>query len=114
MSNVNDANNGAQAAKENVDTSMAGETPEKLDKGKGKAAEQMPVDDSEESGEEEGDAEVEEPDEDNMEEIDSENIMGSRTRGKTIDYAEAAKQMDQDDDDEDDDDDYEDEEMKDN
>ena len=53
MSNVNDANNGAQAAKENVDTPMAGETPEKLDKGKGKAAEQMPVDDSEESGEEE-------------------------------------------------------------
>ncbi|KAI7073163.1 hypothetical protein KC343_g22076, partial [Hortaea werneckii] len=52
--------------------------------------------------------------EDNMEEIDSDNIMGSRTRGKTIDYAEAAKQMDQDDDDEDDDDDYEDEEMKDN
>ena len=53
MSNINDANNGAQAAKENVDTPMAGETPEKLDKGKGKAAEQMPVDDSEESGEEE-------------------------------------------------------------
>lgn len=53
MSNVNDANNSAQTAKENVDTPMAGETPEKLDKGKGKAAEQMPVDDSEESGEEE-------------------------------------------------------------
>ncbi|RMY90723.1 hypothetical protein D0861_03538 [Hortaea werneckii] len=58
MSNVNDANNGAQAAKENVDTPMAGETPEKLDKGKGKAAEQMPVDDSEESGEEEASAHI--------------------------------------------------------
>lgn len=49
-----------------------------------------------------------------MEEIDGSNIVGSRTRGKTIDYAEAAKQMEQDDDDEEDeDDDYEDDEMKD-
>lgn len=42
-----------------------------------------------------------------MEEIEQENIMGSRTRGKTIDYAEAAKQMPEDDEDEDEDDDYE-------
>lgn len=49
MSNITDATNGA----ETVNTPMAGETPEKLDKGKGKAAEEMPVDESEEDEEEE-------------------------------------------------------------
>jgi hypothetical protein len=42
-----------------------------------------------------------------MEEIDETNIMGARTRGKTIDFAEAAKNM-EDDDDEDDDEDFQD------
>ena len=58
---------------------------------------------------------MEEPDEDNMEEIDTENIVNSRTRGKNIDYAEAAKQMEGDDDDEEEDEDFhaEDEEMRD-
>ena len=42
-----------------------------------------------------------------MEEIDQDNIMGRRTRGKNIDFAQAAKEMD-DDEDEDDDDDFED------
>lgn len=43
-----------------------------------------------------------------MEEIDTDNIVGSRTRGKNIDYAEAAKQLDgNDDDDEEDDEDFE-------
>ena len=53
---------------------------------------------------------VEEPDEDNMEEIDMDNIVGSRTRGKNIDYAQAAKDLEGEDDDEDDeeDDDFED------
>lgn len=60
--------------------------------------------------------EVEEPDEDNMEEIDEENIVSSRTRGKNIDFAQAAKDLeDEDDDEEDDDEDFEeeDEEMAD-
>ena len=43
-----------------------------------------------------------------MEEIDTENIVGSRTRGKTIDFAEAAKNVEEDDEDDEDDDDFED------
>lgn len=48
-----------------------------------------------------------------MQEIETENIIGSRTRGKTIDYAAAAENMDEgdlDDYDEDEDDDFEEEE----
>ena len=60
---------------------------------------------------------MEEEDEDNMEEIDTENIIGSRTRGKNIDWNKAAEDNkdDLDDDDDDDDDDFEekDEDMKD-
>ena len=48
-----------------------------------------------------------------MEEIDTSNIVGSRTRGKNIDYAEAAKNMEEDDEDDEDDDDFQDEEMAD-
>jgi hypothetical protein len=58
-----------------------------------------------------GEGEVEEPDEDNMEEIDMDNIVGSRTRGKNIDYAEAAKKLEEEqgeDEDDEDDDDFED------
>jgi hypothetical protein len=43
-----------------------------------------------------------------MEEIDEENIMGRRTRGRNIDFAEAAKNLDGDDDDDDDDGDFDD------
>jgi hypothetical protein len=44
-----------------------------------------------------------------MEEIDLDNIVGTRTRGKAIDYAEAAKNMEEDDDEDDEeDDDFED------
>lgn len=39
-----------------------------------------------------------------MEQIDETNIVGSRTRGKNIDFAEAAKNMEEDDDEDDDDD----------
>jgi len=43
-----------------------------------------------------------------MEEISTENIVGSRTRGKTIDYAKAAAEdKDLPDDDEEDDEDFE-------
>ena len=47
---------------------------------------------------------MEEEDEDNMEEIDTGNIVGSRTRGKSIDFAKANQADDlpeSDDDDED-------------
>lgn len=43
-------------------------------------------------------------DDDTMEEIDTSNIVQSRTRGKTIDYAKAAEELPEEDDDEDDDD----------
>ena len=55
--------------------------------------------------------EAEEEDEDNMEEIDTDNIIsdGRRTRGKAIDFAKAAEEAagELDDDDDDDDDDFE-------
>jgi len=62
-----------------------------------------------------------EADEDNMEEIDPDNIIGGRTRGKVIDWTEAEQKSKEagdelgDDDDEDDDDDFvdPDDEMKD-
>lgn len=47
-----------------------------------------------------------------MEEIDTDNIVGSRTRGKNIDYAQAAKELEgqeEDDEDEDEDEDFVDE-----
>ena len=56
---------------------------------------------------------MEEADEDNMEEIDTENIVSSRTRGKNIDYAQAAKELEDDEDDEDDDDFQDDDMMED-
>jgi hypothetical protein len=43
-----------------------------------------------------------------MEEIDLDNIVGSRTRGKNIDYAQAAKELEDDDEDDEEDDDFED------
>jgi Histone chaperone domain CHZ len=62
---------------------------------------------------------ADEPDEDNMEEIDTGNIIqdGRRTRGRKIDFSKAAEELPEEDDDEDDDDDFEagdeDDEMKD-
>jgi hypothetical protein len=49
-----------------------------------------------------------------MEEIDTDNIVPGRTRGKAIDYAEAAKQLgdDEEEDDEDDEDFEEDDAME--
>lgn len=54
-------------------------------------------------------AEDEDEDEDNMEEIDTANIVDQRSRGKQIDWAEAEEKLraegeDMDDDDEDDED----------
>ena len=46
-----------------------------------------------------------------MEEIDQSNIVGSRTRGKTIDYSKAAQELGEDEDEEDEDED-EDEDME--
>jgi hypothetical protein len=50
---------------------------------------------------------ADEPDEDNMEEIDLDNIIGRRTRGRNIDFAKAAEELPEDDEDEDEDDDFE-------
>ena len=50
---------------------------------------------------------AEEEDEDNMEEIDPDNIVGTRTRGKQIDYAKAAAEDELGEDEDDDDDDFE-------
>lgn len=52
---------------------------------------------------------ADEPDEDNMEEIDTSNIIsgGRRTRGRQIDFAKAAEELPEEDDDEEDDDDFE-------
>lgn len=52
---------------------------------------------------------VDEADDDNMEEIDTSNIIsgGRRTRGRQIDFAQAAKDLPEDEEDEDDDGDFE-------
>lgn len=42
-----------------------------------------------------------------MEEIDTNNIVGRRTRGRQIDFAKAAQELPEDDEDEEDDDDFE-------
>lgn len=51
---------------------------------------------------------ADEPDDDNMEEIDQDNIIpdGRRTRGRTIDFAKASAELPEEEDDEDDDDDF--------
>jgi hypothetical protein len=49
-------------------------------------------------------AEPEEDDNDNMEEIDPSNIIGSRTRGKNIDFTKANAELGEDEDEEDDED----------
>ncbi|KAH6642716.1 histone H2A.Z-specific chaperone CHZ1 [Boeremia exigua] len=88
-------------------------------KGKGKAPQQDNLEESDDSSDESAGEEVavepEEADEDNMEEIETSNIIhGSRTRGKTIDFAKANEELG-DDDEEDEDDDFvdPDDEMKD-
>jgi Histone chaperone domain CHZ len=47
-----------------------------------------------------------EEEEDGMEEIDESNIVGRRTRGKTIDFAKAAEEAGPEDEDEEDDEDF--------
>jgi hypothetical protein len=42
-----------------------------------------------------------------MEEIDLDNIVGRRTRGRQIDFAKAAENLPEEDDEDDDDDDFE-------
>ncbi|EUC40769.1 hypothetical protein COCMIDRAFT_9417 [Bipolaris oryzae ATCC 44560] len=79
-------------------------------KGKGKAQEgdameeSMDDDSSDESGAEDQVGEPEEPDEDNMEEIETSNIISSRTRGKNIDFSKANQELEGDDDEDDDED----------
>lgn len=52
---------------------------------------------------------MDEEDADNMEEIDTGNIIsdGRRTRGRKIDFAKAAEELPEEEEDEDDDDDFE-------
>ncbi|KAF2016592.1 hypothetical protein BU24DRAFT_409682 [Aaosphaeria arxii CBS 175.79] len=79
-----------------------------LDKGKGKASdpqvEESADDDSSDESGVEDQAPVEVEDDDNMEEIDTSNIVGSRTRGKNIDFAKANQELGEDEDEEDDED----------
>ncbi|KAK4997372.1 Histone H2A.Z-specific chaperone CHZ1 [Elasticomyces elasticus] len=86
-------------------------------KGKGKAVEDVSMDEEESSSDEEPNDDVpqsdtflkvEEPVEDNLEEIDTSNIMSDRTRErKPVDYQKAAEELGPEDDDEDDDADFE-------
>ncbi|KAF2826176.1 hypothetical protein CC86DRAFT_394220 [Ophiobolus disseminans] len=91
------------------DAQMEGvQNPATETKGKGKAPEgetmqeSMDEDSSDESGAEE--QVLEEPDEDNMEEIDTANVIGARTRGKNIDFAKANQELGDEDEEEDDED----------
>ncbi|KAF2858639.1 hypothetical protein K470DRAFT_259634 [Piedraia hortae CBS 480.64] len=92
------------ATKEQGDAAMGG--TEMPDKGKGKAPNVGSVDSSEDEEETDADVEPEEPEEDNLEEIDPTNIVNSRTRGKNIDYSKASKEMAEDDDDDAEDEDF--------
>ncbi|PLB39195.1 histone H2A.Z-specific chaperone CHZ1 [Aspergillus candidus] len=96
----------------------SGNAPGALDKGKGKSVEdptshEMSVDEDDSESEPEAEEIVEDEDEDdggNLEPISSENIIsgGRRTRGKTIDFQEAAEKLKADEmsDDDDDDEDF--------
>ncbi|KAL4941015.1 histone chaperone domain CHZ-domain-containing protein [Aspergillus oleicola] len=87
------------------------------DKGKGKAIEDpmdVSMDEDEESDESDAEPNPEDDDDDendNLEPVSTENIISGarRTRGKNIDYQQAAERIDQDemDEDEDDDEEYE-------
>ncbi|KAI4091856.1 MAG: hypothetical protein Q9173_006293 [Seirophora scorigena] len=88
-----------------------------VEKGKGKAVD-TPQDvsmgeDEDDSSDQETGAEEDEPeqadeDEDDQQEIDPSNIVGSRTRGKAIDYNKVDPAEFPEDDEDDDDDDFED------
>ncbi|EFW98556.1 hypothetical protein CMQ_4408 [Grosmannia clavigera kw1407] len=69
---------------------------EAISKGKGKAAEDDAMKDAEDN------------DDDDMQEINLENVVGRRTRGRVIDFAKAAAENPAADDEDDDDDDFED------
>ncbi|KAF2463649.1 uncharacterized protein BDR25DRAFT_307678 [Lindgomyces ingoldianus] len=96
------------------DAEMSNAPTGAVDKGKGKApqapdAMEESAEESssgEESGAENEGGEPELEDEDNMEEIDTSNIIpsGRRTRGKNIDFKKAAQELGGDDDEEDDED----------
>ncbi|KAL1836949.1 hypothetical protein VTJ49DRAFT_4444 [Mycothermus thermophilus] len=93
-----------------------GAAPQADFKGKGKApATEEPVedtsmvdddDDDDDDEDEEVDEEPEPADEDNMEEIDLDNVVPRRTRGKVIDFAKAAAENPPDEEDDEDDEDF--------
>ncbi|KAL8702435.1 MAG: hypothetical protein Q9201_004386 [Fulgogasparrea decipioides] len=107
---------GQQATDPTKGGTVTDPTQSVIDKGKGKAAD-TPQDvsmgeDEDDSSDEETGAEEDEPeqgeDEDDMQEIDLENIVGDRLRGKTIDYHKVDPAEFPEDDEDDDDDDFED------
>ncbi|KAL2179872.1 histone chaperone domain CHZ-domain-containing protein [Thermothelomyces heterothallicus CBS 202.75] len=91
-----------------------GAAPATDSKGKGKApATEEPeqdtsmVEDDDDDDDDDEEAEPEPADEDNLEEIDLDNVIGRRTRGKVIDFAKAAAENPpEDDEDEEDDEDF--------
>lgn len=91
-----------------TDQSSAAQGNETIDKGKGKAIQLQPTEETE--GETSEDEEMDEDgeEEDELAEIDSSNIIqgGRRTRGKKIDFAAAAKEQPAADEDSEDDEDF--------
>ncbi|KAK5997862.1 hypothetical protein PT974_00226 [Cladobotryum mycophilum] len=80
-------------------------------KGKEKAAEDVhdaapTEDDDDDDDEDEEEAEPEQAEDDGMEAMDLNNVLGRRTRGAQIDFAKAAEDLGPEDEDEEDDDDF--------
>ncbi|KAI6601223.1 Histone H2A.Z-specific chaperone [Pyricularia oryzae] len=90
----------------------AGVASEAKGKGKGPAQDthdtEMDEDDEDDTEADEAEQVAEEVEDDGMDEIDSSNVLPSRTRGRKIDFAKAAAEqnLSVDDDEEDDDDDF--------
>ncbi|TLD33343.1 hypothetical protein PspLS_01510 [Pyricularia sp. CBS 133598] len=90
----------------------AGVASESKGKGKGPAQDthdtEMDEDDEDDTEADEAEQVAEEVEDDGMDEIDSSNVLPSRTRGRKIDFAKAAAEqnLSVDDDEEDDDDDF--------
>ncbi|KAH0614571.1 uncharacterized protein H6S33_000207 [Morchella sextelata] len=93
-----------------TDQSAAAQGNETIDKGKGKAVQQVTAEETEAETSDDDEIEMggEEDDDDDLAEIDSSNIIqgGRRTRGKQIDFVAAAKAQPVADEDDEDDEDF--------
>ncbi|TPX10998.1 uncharacterized protein E0L32_008035 [Thyridium curvatum] len=115
-----DHQNGDSTMAQDPTNAQGGEFAESKGKGKAVASEQdlkgdtaMDEDDDDDEDEdaaENDDDDDDAEDDDDMQEIDLDNVVGRRTRGKVIDFAKAAEEnpAPEDEDDEDEDDDFED------